>query len=207
MRFSPGCNCCDEPDTPCCGASTSASATEAGTTPGLIPTTLVFSDGFGDIPLTFNGPRPVSVGAPYGVWWGCTTRSCSTARAARDAFGGCTSGSDSTLVVEIAFAFFCQNGQGFRLAAYHFNCSYFDDGTHVQQHMMPGPGGCTGPWPGHLVHVLAGSLNGIEPADCSPFIWGPHSQSFPNPDPSVGTGVYHPLRGIYGATGTWTISA
>jgi hypothetical protein len=60
--------------------------------------------------------------------------------------------------------------------------------------------GCTTPWVGQYNQIVAGSINGIAASDCSPFTWGPHSQAFPDTYPR------HPLRGVYGGTGTWTIS-
>ena len=52
--FNPGCAtepCCKENDpvnTPCCT--------------GLVPKRLYLSDGFGEVEMVYNGPRPVSLG-------------------------------------------------------------------------------------------------------------------------------------------------
>ncbi len=50
----------DPVNTPCCT--------------GPVPLTLYLTDGYGEVPLIYNGPRPVSLGTSSDMWWGCATR-------------------------------------------------------------------------------------------------------------------------------------
>ncbi len=189
--FNPGCAtepCCKKNDpvnTPCCT--------------GLVPTTLYLSDGFGEVGMIYNGPRPVSLGTASDMWWGCATRAVTNGRA-KAASGDCTT-TPISFDTEIVFGLWCKGpAEGFRLYIFHDGCGFYDDGINVQTHQRKSLG-CATAWVGQYNQIVGGSINGIAASDCSPFAFGPISQNFPTtPYP------YHPLREIYGNSGTWRIS-
>jgi hypothetical protein len=189
-QFNPGCAtepCCDEenPTDPCCT--------------GSMPSTLYITDNFGEVELIYNGPRPVSLGTASDMWWGCATRSVTNGRA--KALSGDCESTPINFETEIVFGLWCKGPtEGFRLYIFHDGCGSYDDGISVQTHQRESLG-CTTAWLGQYNQIVAGSINGIPASDCNPFVWGPHSQSFPStPYP------YHALREIYGDSGTWTIT-
>jgi hypothetical protein len=192
-KFNPGCSpdpCCDEPpETPCCG--------------GLVPTILELDDGLGVVEMTYNGPRPVGFTAGAEMWWGCATRAVTGGRSKRVApdpdAGSCTA-VNINFDTEIVFGLWCNNSaNGFRLYIFHDGCGSYDNGINVQTHQIKSIG-CETAWGGQYNQIVGGSINGIAAEDCDPFLWGPVSQSFPaTPYP------HHPLREIYGDSGTWTI--
>jgi hypothetical protein len=188
--FNPGCpeeDCCgDEPvNTPCCA--------------GLIPLELTLTDGFGDVPMIYNGPRPVSIGTASDMWWGCATRSVTGGRS--KALSGDCEATPLNFDTEIIFGLWCKGPlEGFRLYIFHDGCGSYDNGISVQTHQLESLG-CSTPWVGQYNQIVGGSLNGIPAADCSPFVFGPVSQSFPATPYPV-----HPLREIYGDSATWTIT-
>jgi hypothetical protein len=184
FMFNAGCpeeDCCgDEPvNTPCCA--------------GLIPLELTLTDGFGDVPMIYNGPRPVSIGTASDMWWGCATRSVTGGRS--KALSGDCEATPLNFDTEIIFGLWCKGPlEGFRLYIFHDGCGSYD--THQLESL-----GCSTPWVGQYNQIVGGSLNGIPAADCSPFVFGPVSQSFPATPYPV-----HPLREIYGDSATWTIT-
>jgi hypothetical protein len=188
--FNPGCStddCCeDEPNpTPCCT--------------GLVPNTIYLNDGFGEVPMVYNGPRPVSIGTANDMWWGCATRAVTGGRA--KALSGDCDPTPINFDTEIVFGLWCKGPtEGYRLYIFHDGCGSYDNGIDVQTHQTESLG-CTTPWIGQYNQIVAGSINGIAASDCSPFVWGPHSQNFPATPYPV-----HPLREIYGDSATWVIT-
>jgi hypothetical protein len=202
---NPGCQpepCCEEvvgpnPD-PCCF--------------GIAPTTLYLSDGFGTVPLVYNGPRPIGSFFLPGsqTWWGCVFR---TATLAGVRSTPSTSGCDGTFTsqsIPIVFGLYCENAaRGFRLAIFYHSCNHSSGNYLVKPvatiggvaTVIPDEDACTTTWDGANIENVIGFFNGVPASDCDPFVWGPYSRNFPaTPTPS------HPLRQIYGDTGVWTIS-
>jgi hypothetical protein len=165
-----------------------------------MPTSIYLDDGFGEVEMIYDGPRPVSIGTAAAMWWGCATRHVSGGRARNPATGECFA-TAIDFDTEIVFGLFCQNpSKGFRLYVFHDGCGSYDDGINVQTHQRESLG-CTTPWVGQYNQIVGGTVSGIAASDCAPFTWGPVSQLFPaSPSP------YHPLREIYGGSATWTIT-
>jgi hypothetical protein len=149
--------------------------------------------------MVHNGPRPVSLGSASDMWWGCATRAVTDGRAKAPS-GDCAP-TPISFDTEIVFGLWCKGpSEGFRLYIFHDGCGSYDNGINVQTHQRKSLG-CGTPWGGQYNQIVGGSINGIPASDCSPFTFGPLSQAFPaTPYP------YHPLREIYGDSGTWTIS-
>lgn len=162
---------------------------------------LWLSDGFGLVEMIYNGPRPVSLVNSSNMWWGCATRAVTGGRTSSTS-GDCST-TPENFDTEIVFGFWCKGPlQGYQLHISHDGCGIYEDvpPTSVQTHQRKSPG-CSTPWIGHYNQIVGGSLDGIPANDCTPFSWGPVSQSFPaTPYP------YNPLREIYGASASWTIS-
>lgn len=187
---NPGCvtdDCCvtEPPPTACCPDA---------------PTTLYLNDGIGEVEMIYDGPRPVTLGTASTMWWGCATRAATGGRT--KALSGDCNTTPVNFDTEIIFGLWCKSSiEGYRLYIFHDGCGIYEDipPTLVQTHQKESLG-CSTPWVGQYNQIVGGSINGILPSDCSPFVWGPVSESFPSTYP------HHPLREIYGDSATWVIS-
>jgi hypothetical protein len=206
---NPGCStepCCDTEDPvndPCCV--------------GIAPTTLYLNDGFGEVPLIYNGPRPIGsffLPGPQ-TWWGCAFRTASIAGTRSSPGANSCDGTFTSQSIPIVFGLYCENtARGFRLAIFYHSCNQAS-GSNTGDYLVkprsnvggvsaiiPDENACTTTWDGANIGNVVGLNGGVAASDCSPFIWGPHSANFPATPTPV-----HPLRHIYGDTGTWIITS
>jgi hypothetical protein len=173
---------------------------------------LYLSDGFGTVPLIYNGPRPIPANVLTNSWFGCALRTVNNAGTrAADGSANCDATS-STKTLAIVFVLSCPNiALGYRLWMYYGTCTTPGKITEplgnngVRDFTIPAANTCATPWTSgyssSIVPAGDASTAPKPPSDCDPFVWGPVTHPFPDVSPP------HPLRGVYGDSGTWTITA
>lgn len=187
---------------------------------GAVSSFLYLDDGFAPIPMIWNGPRPSNTAFNNSqAWWGCVERTVNAVGATANLAENsslCDPSSYQTITATIIYRLSCVGPTaGYKLTVYHDWCGEYAEAGGLQIHIrkprryVSGSSGptiendkpCTYSWVSVNEYPVGGSTNGLPVSSCDPFVWGPHSQTFPDTYPR------HPLRGIHGETATWTITS